>query len=127
MKKNAQLDQALRRAVPESEMPPALHASIMRAVQGAGAPAPPLSKPSVLRWLSACVLIALIGGAWVWHTNFRAGQSRSAFERAGLALAASREVAQAAPVTALAPLTEEWQRLNQDLDNTAQFLLAALP
>jgi len=36
-------------------------------------------------------------------------------------------MASTVPGTALAPLTEEWQRLNQDLDNTTQFLLATLP
>jgi hypothetical protein len=57
----------------------------------------------------------------------RPAAAQSAFERAGTTLAASEEMAWTAPATAVAPLTEEWQRLNQDLDNTAQFLLAALP
>jgi hypothetical protein len=36
-------------------------------------------------------------------------------------------MARTMPAAALAPLTEEWQRLNQDVDATAAFLLATLP
>ena len=36
-------------------------------------------------------------------------------------------MASAVPSTMLAPLADELKRLNQDLDNTAQYLLASLP
>jgi hypothetical protein len=62
-----------------------------------------------------------------WHVASRPTPARGAFEPAGRALTTSEEMASTVPGTALAPLTEEWQRLNQDLDNTTQFLLATLP
>jgi hypothetical protein len=36
-------------------------------------------------------------------------------------------MARAVPSAVVAPLTDELQKLNQDLNNTAQFLLASLP
>jgi hypothetical protein len=57
----------------------------------------------------------------------KSAAAQSAFERAGATLATSEEMALAVPGAAVAPLTQEWQRLNQDLDNTTQFLLATLP
>jgi hypothetical protein len=127
MKKNAILDEALRGSVPASEMPPALHASIMDAVRLAGPPAPPMRKQSIARWLLAPAVALLVCAVWAWHFGSRPAAPHIAFERAGSALATSREMARAVPGAALAPLTQEWQRLNQDLDNTTQFLLAALP
>jgi hypothetical protein len=127
MKKNAPLDLALRSSVPDSEIPPALHSSIMRALQGAGPSASPARKPAIVRWLPIASVVALACAAWAWHLGPNSAPPQSAFERAGMALATGQEMARAVPVTALAPLTEEWQRLNQDLDNTAQFLLATLP
>jgi hypothetical protein len=121
------LDQELRKSVPQAEPSPALHASIMREVRTAARAATPGRRLAVLRWLPAPALATLLCALWVWHHASVPAQSRSALESASTALAASREMAQAAPVSALAPLTEEWQRLNKDLDNTAQFLLATLP
>ena len=127
MKEYRPLDQVLRGTVPELEVPPGLHTSIMRAVRTLGPPILPARRPASLRWLSAPLLAALFCALWAWHMGSRPAAAQSAFERAGTTLAASEEMAWTAPATAVAPLTEEWQRLNQDLDNTAQFLLAVLP
>jgi hypothetical protein len=127
MKRNAQLEEALRRSVPDSEIPPALHTSIIRAVQRAGPPVATVRRRSTARWVPAAAALALACALWAWHAGSRTALPPSGLERASAALATSQKMAQAAPVAALAPLTEEWQRLNRDLDNTAQFLLAALP
>ena len=127
MKKKALVEQFLRRSVPQTGMPPGLHGSIMRAVQTSGPPLPAERKASLGSWVPVLAVVALIGTVWAWHLGLRPAPTPSAFERAGTALATSREMARAVPATALAPLNEEWRRLNQDLDNTAQFLLASLP
>ena len=121
------LDHALRNSLPQPETPPAVHASIMRALRMDARPVPSARKPSILHWLPAPAFAALVCALWAWHAASVRTPSRSAFESASTALAASGEMARAVPGTALAPLNEEWQRLNQDLDNTARFLLAALP
>ena len=121
------LDHALRDSVPQPEPPPALHASIMRALRMDARPVPSVRKSSILRWLPAPAFAVLVCALCVWHFTSVRSPSRNAFETASTALAAGGEMARAVPGTALAPLTEEWQRVNQDLDNTAQFLLAALP
>jgi hypothetical protein len=121
------LDQALRSSVPQPEPPSDLHASIMRSVRGAGRLALPAPKASIVRWLPAPAFAALVCALWAWHVVSVQAPARSALARASTALAASGEIARMVPTTALAPLTEEWQRLNQDLNNTAEFLLAALP
>jgi hypothetical protein len=127
MKEYRPVDQALRNSVPELEVPPGLHTSIMHAVRTRGLPAPPVQRPSSWRWLPAPMLVALFCAVWAWHLASKPPPARGAFERAGTALATSEEMARAVPATAVAPLIEEWQRLNQDLDNTAQFLVATLP
>jgi hypothetical protein len=127
MKKNALLDQALSGSIPDSEMPPALHASIMQAVRLAGPPEPRVGKQAIPRWLLVPAVALLVCVVLTWQFSSRPTTTGSALEHAGVALATSREMARTVPVTALAPLTQEWQRLNQDLDNTTQFLLAALP
>jgi hypothetical protein len=43
------------------------------------------------------------------------------------ALELSEQITQTMPAAVMAPLSDEWQGLNRDLQNTAQFLLASLP
>ena len=112
--------------MPAPTAPPALHASIMRAVQTADPPLPPAHKPSVVRWIAAAAVAVLLGAIWAWHSASLAPR-RMALDTAGIALAKGTDMARSAPDAALAPLNDEWQRVNQDLHNTAQFVLAALP
>jgi hypothetical protein len=126
MKNDTAFDQVLRGSVPAPAAPPALHASIMRAVQTAGPPLPPMHKPSVARWLAAPAVALLLGAVWAWHSASVAPR-QVALDSAGIALAKGADMARSAPDAALAPLNDEWQRVNLDLHNTAQFVLAALP
>jgi len=122
------LDQALRNSPPNQEAPPALHASIMRSVREVRRPAPPARKPSsIARWLPAPALAALVCALLAWHIASVRAPSQTALSHATTALVTSGEIARAVPATALAPLMQEWQRLHQDLDRTAELLLAALP
>jgi hypothetical protein len=104
-----------------------LHASIMQAVRSTNRPIRPARNLSLLRWLPAPALAALVVALWTWHAGSVRAPSRNAIEIAAATLASSGEMARTMPAAALAPLTEEWQRLNQDVDATAAFLLATLP
>jgi hypothetical protein len=124
----AALDRALRQVpAPETEPEPTLHAAIMGAVRAAERrPASP--RPfAFLRWLPAPALatVAVLGVWWLLHRPVATPVPTLAI--AATALEMSDTVAQGLPSTVMAPLSEEWQRLNSDLDNTAQFLLASLP
>jgi len=121
------LDQALRNSPPRPEPPAALHASIMRTARSAGRPAQPARHLRLLRWLPAPALAALVCALWTWHAAPIRAPSPNPIEIAATTLAGSGEMARTMPAAALAPLTEEWQRLNQDVDATAAFLLATLP
>jgi hypothetical protein len=121
------LHEALKNSVPEPEAPPALHASIIGAVRRVGRPVPAARKPSIARWLPAPAFAALVCALCVWHFTSARTPSRAVIAHASTALATGGEILRMVPATALGPLTEEWQRLHQDLNNTAEFLLATLP
>jgi hypothetical protein len=126
----AAVDQALRQSLPRAHPPANLHSSIMRAVHSAQQrPARPLWL-TLLRWLPATA-VPVLALAVAWHV-LRSHQSSSAANAQSLAAAATAlevggQLAHTAPSAAVAPLSEELARLNLDLDNTAQFLLASLP
>jgi hypothetical protein len=118
---------------PASEPPPGLHEDIMRAVRAGARPATQVRELVLWRWLPAPALAALVLLA-VWGALRPAWDSsrRAAAERAGLGPAVAvldlgERVAQSMPSEMVAPLSEEWERLNRDLDRTQQFLLASLP
>jgi len=121
----ARLDRALACRPANPGPSPFLHRSIMRAVEAAGpAPAPPRLRPA-LRWLPAPALAVLVLSAiWLWRDRSPQPQP---IESAAAVLAMGESVAQSAPSTVVAPLSDEWRRLNRDVDRTAQFLLASLP
>jgi hypothetical protein len=99
----------------------------MRAVRNADNSARPEPIPVRLRWLAASALVlALCFGAWRL-ANRSAGAGQTPLAAAGTALDLSEQVAQDMPARVVAPLADEWQRVNQDLKNTAEFLLASLP
>jgi hypothetical protein len=127
MKKNAILEDALRRSVPDADVPSALHVSIMDSVRLAGAPAPFARKWPGSAWLLAPAVALIVCAASAWHLWVQPALRQRAVQGAGTALIVGQQMARAVPGTALSPLMQEWQRLNKDLDNTAQFLLAAVP
>ena len=124
------LDHALKETAPKAQAPASLHRSIMRAVQAAERPALAQREPTVLRWLAAPVL-AMVALLLVWHA-LRGPVRPTAPDTQSLAAATSAleaggQMARAVPSAVVAPLSDELARLNRDLDNTAQFLLASLP
>ncbi|HWW01364.1 MAG TPA: hypothetical protein VNZ64_16830 [Candidatus Acidoferrum sp.] len=118
---------------PASVPPPGLHQAIMRAVRAGAQPAAPARKAALWRRLPAPALAALVLVAVWWALGpGRDSSRRPATEREGLGRAVAvlelgERVTQRMPSQMVAPLSEEWQRLNGDFDRTQEFLLASLP
>jgi hypothetical protein len=124
VKRNAQVEQVLRRERPDYETPSGLHSSIMTAVRKASRPAAS-SRVRWARWVPATALaMLLVAGLW-WAT--RSQPSAQALVPVSNALAISQQMAQTMPQEVVAPLSDEWQRLTNDLDATARFLQASVP
>lgn len=124
----AMLDRVLKSAPPGQTTPPtALHASIMRAVHAADSADASRSGVHFWRWLPAPALaIGLLVGGWLLLQEPPTPKP-SPVAPAALALKTGTDIAHSGPSTLLSPLSDELQRLKQDLDNTAQFILASLP
>jgi hypothetical protein len=124
------LDRELRRTVPEPDAPASLHRSIMAAVRASGAPAATRPMPAAVRWLPAPALLA-VGLLVSWFVLHRPAappvSGAPGLDAAAAALVTGGQIAQAAPAAVVAPLSDELERLNKDLQNTAQFLLASVP
>ena len=124
------LDHALKQDVPEAEAPAFLHSSIMAAVRRAERSAAEPRGLALLRWarVPAFVLVALLGLWWALRSPVQPAQpDTQSLAAATTALEVSGEMARAVPTAVVAPLSEELERLNLDLNNTARFLLASLP
>jgi hypothetical protein len=124
------LDRALRQPAPEPEVPASLHRSIMQAVQAADRPVRAGRQLLWLRWapLPALAAIVLLAVWWGLHSPVRqSAPDTQSLAAATAALEMSGQLARAVPSAMVAPLSGELERLNRDLDNTAQFLLASLP
>lgn len=124
------LDHALKQSPPKPQVPPGLHRSIMQAVRGVERPQAAPGGVGFLRWVVAPVVTALALVA-VWLTlrgpAVPSTQGTQSLAAATTALEMSGQLAQTVPSAVVAPLSDELARLNRDLDNTAQFILASLP
>jgi hypothetical protein len=124
------LDRALKETAPKRQAPPSLHRSIMLAVRAAKRPSAAPRGLSFLKWFPAPALVAL-ALLVAWHVQ--RGPVRpptpdpQSLAAATTALEMGGQMAQAMPSAVVAPLADELARLNRDLNNTAQFLLASLP
>jgi hypothetical protein len=128
------VERALKETPPrEIEPPPGLHRAIMRAVQAGTRESAPAREPALRHWRTASALATLVIFAAFWVV--RQGSvftTHSKSEREGLAPAAvalelGQQLTQRVPAEMVAPLSQEWERLNGDFDRAQQFLLASLP
>ena len=120
------LDRRLKAAQPKRPVPAALHAVVMRAVRAAAESQGRQRAGWSLRWLPAPAL-ALLVGLGLWWSLRQPPQESPSFAAATTALAQSREIALKAPDAVLAPLTQEMNNLNRDLQNAVEFLAASVP
>ncbi len=124
------LDRALKETAPRAEAPASLHQSIMQAVRAANRPAAAPRQPSMLRWVPvpAFAVILVLVAVWVLQSPVRPpAQTAQPLAAATTALHLGNQVVRTMPTAVVAPLSDELERLNRDLDKTAQFLLASLP
>ena len=123
------LDRALKETAPRAEAPASLHQSIMQAVRAANRPAAAPRQPSVLRWVPVPVfaVMVVLGVVWMLQSPVRTVQTGQPLAAATTALQLGNQMVRTMPTAVVAPLSDEWERLNRDLDKTAQFLLASLP
>lgn len=125
------VDRMLRRHKPGIQSPAGLHGSIMRAVsQARHAEAQP--RMVMPRWMPAMGFAVMLVFAALWGLRLH---ERSELKTAGadtLALATqalemSREFAQTLPAKVMEPVSGELKKINEDVDNTAKYLLASIP
>ena len=122
------LDQALNAGAPNDVTPTTLHGAIMQAVKAGPVAAPmfPGRRPGLR--LAAPLALALVVVSLWWVAHPRQPNSRASLTAAVEALQFTQEAApESVAAAALRPLADEMGRLNQDLDNTAKFLLASIP
>jgi hypothetical protein len=124
------LERALKQAPPRPQAAPGLHRSIMQAVRMAERPQAAPRGLVFLRWVAAPVVAALaLVAVWQALRGPVAPPSKGtpSLAAATTALEMGGQLAQTVPSAVVAPLSDELARLNRDLDNTAQFILASLP
>jgi hypothetical protein len=120
---------ALGRALKHQPLPPGppLHDSIMRAVRESARRGQPRGAP-VSFWLTASAAAAAVAGVCVWLAFHRAAPSAGpSLNGPALVLEMSEEIPNAMPLAMLAPLTNELARVDRDLQDTTQILLASFP
>ncbi len=126
----AALDRDLKATAPKPGAPASLHRSIMRAVRAADHPREAARERVFLRWLiapAAAVIALLVAWQAVRGPGQPSGPKPPPLAAAANALEMGGQLVQAVPSAVVAPLANELELLNQDLDNTARFLLASLP
>jgi hypothetical protein len=130
------LKSALRDSAPRPEFPPDLHDSIMNAVHATRAESNSVSVSEMFqsflrsRWIpvTGCAGLVLLA-VWLTIHNRPAAtpQSPQPLSEISDAFATSQELVDSLPSVAVGPLSDELDKVNRDLDRTAEFLIATLP
>jgi hypothetical protein len=118
------LGRALRNPPPGQ---PALRDSIMRAVRVAARERQPRRAPQTA-WLAASGVLAAVAVICVWM-NFHRQASPGARSLDGpvVVLEMSEEMPKTMPAFVMAPLSDEWARVDRNVHDTTQVLLASFP
>jgi hypothetical protein len=131
------LKSELRDSPPRTEFPPELHDSIMNAVHAANrAERIEISGVGLfqriiqVRWLPVTGFAGLVLlGVWLSIHNHSTAtkQNPPLLVEISNAFATSQELMDSLPSVTVGPLSDELDKVNRDLDRTAEFLLATLP
>ena len=104
------------------------HGSIMHAVRAAARAA---GRAALARrkWTPAFALAVLVAAGLLWATLHDPPPQTAPgpLESASAALTFAHDLANAAPATIARPMSDEWERVNRDIERTAEFLLSSLP
>jgi len=113
------------RSVPPAE--PGLHDCIMRSVRDAARREQPRRAPAP-SWLAASAAVAALTIACFWATFHRpTPPGRESLDGAVLVLEISEQMPNTMPKMVMAPLSDEWARVDHDVQDTTQVLLASFP
>ena len=118
------LGRALR-SVPSAEV--GLHNSIMRSVRNAARRDETRRSP-VPSWLSPAAAVAALTLVCIWATLHRpTPPGRESLDGALMVLEVSEQMPNTMPKMVMAPLSDEWARVDHDVQDTTQVLLASFP
>jgi hypothetical protein len=113
------------RSVPPAES--GLHDSIMRSVRNA-ARREQLSRSLAPSWLSAAAAVAALAIVCIWATLHRSTPpGRESLDGAFMVLEMSEQMPNTMPKMVMGPLSDEWARVDHDVQDTTQVLLASFP
>jgi hypothetical protein len=126
------LERTLKAKGADPEAPASLHAAIMRAVRQSEQ-RPAASPVAFLRWAapSALAVAALSLGLW-WYLQPaslppNAQPASSAYAAVSDAFNVGNQFTRKMPALVTSPLSSELDRMNRDVDKTAELLLASFP
>jgi hypothetical protein len=122
------LERSLRTKAHQAFVPADLHDSIMTGIRNRGAKIDSRQDSASARWLrwmpAPALAASVIVGLVYYRSNTPPEPTPTSMALATLEL--GETMAQSLPV-AMKPLSEELDRVQQDLDQTAKFLAASLP
>gem|GEM_PF-3216184 len=111
-------------------VPPAdagLHDSIMRSVRNAARREQPQRSPTP-SWLAATAAVAALTIVCIWATFHRpTPPGRESLDGAVMVLEMSEQMPNTMPKMVMGPLSDEWARVDQDVQDTTHVLLASFP
>lgn len=128
------LDHTLKSQLARPEACPRLHDSIMRAVRSSGPAQGAEKQPAWSRWVPASsfgmlVLLCCLLAIQFFPTLSTQHQPENSetLAAAGSAIDLGGRFVREAPAVAMAPLSDEMQKLDHNLTDAGNFLLASLP
>ncbi len=119
------IESDLKEPRPAVQLPPWLHARIMRGVREEAVPAAPQYRAH-WAWIPAAALVLLFC-VWQWTERASAPAAPGWSTSVTTTIETGQRMAVTMPNTVVSPLTDEWQYLNHDLLHARDFLLASLP
>jgi len=124
-----EMDRNLRKSREGVELPPGLHASIMRAVGKSGEESELLLTALLWRRVAVAALVLAVGAMVVWSVNRPTTKVDLRVSPPSLtaAIEQGQQLTQAAPNAVLGPLSGEMDLLNRDLQNAMNFVAASVP
>jgi hypothetical protein len=128
----AQRTKSLGHALRRDPVPvaPSMHDSIMRAVRTASRESRP-QRPPASSWLAATAALATVLAIaavclFTWQSR-QARSNKQSLNEAVKVLEMSEQMPKDMPALVLAPLSDEWARMDRDLQKTGDVLMASLP